>query len=240
MFRTICKGAFGLSVVALAAAAAATPIFWSTGEGLTSGQMDSHWTVEKIQGSTSFVSPGSSYVMNDAVFPVVGAYEHVGYTNSKWISFTTDGYCNSDDIFKFTQRIWIEPGDFSNQDTPEEEENPGQSYRLSGKFSSDNASEMYLNGTLITGLPYYEPVQGYSWQATKEFDISSGFVAGWNEVSYLVGSASTMGGNEGPMVEWMALRVEGQLSAVPEPATMAVLGLGLATAVRRRVKRRTA
>ncbi len=236
MNRTICKGAFGLSAVAFAAMASATPIFWSTGKGLSSGQVDPHWTVEKIQGSTSFISPGNGYVMNDGVFPVVGAYEHVGYTISKWISFTTDGYCNSDDIFKFTQRFWLDPSDTENETNP----SGGLNYRLSGKFSSDNASEMYLNDILITGLPYYEPIQGYSWQATKEFNITSGFVAGWNEVSYLVGSASTMGGNEGPMEEWMALRVEGQLSAVPEPATMAILGLGLATAVRRRVKRQTA
>jgi|CXWL01.1.fsa_nt_gi hypothetical protein len=229
MIRTIYKSAFGLSVVALSALASAAPTFRNTGEDLSIGQVDSHWTVEKVQGSTAFFSPGNSYVMNDTVFPVVGAYEHLGYSDSKWISFTTDGYCNSDDIFKFTQRFWIDSGGGGTIIIPD-----SAGYRLTGKFSSDNASEMYLNGNLITSLPYYEPVQGYSWQATKEFNITSGFVTGWNEVSYLVGSASTMGGNEGPMVEWMALRVEGEFQAVPEPATMAMIGLGFATLVRRK------
>jgi len=192
------------------------------------GMSDPHWIVEKVQGSSQFVNGTASKVMNDTVFPVVGAYENEGFSQSKWISFTTDGYCNSDDIFKFTQRFYLDPGSYGNLGVPD------SSLQLTGQFSSDNASEMYLNGNLVGGLPYYEPIQGYSWQAHQQFDLRSGFVSGWNEISYLVGSASTMGGHEGPVVEWMALRVEGSFEAVPEPATFALIGLGLVGVIKRK------
>lgn len=223
------KGACLLSGLLIATSGLASPRFYNTGEGLDSGSIDSHWKVSKIQGSTHYLGTGSAFVMDKAIFPVVGAYTHAGYTNSSWISFSPDAYCNSDDIFKFSQQFYIDESYWTGH-------SPDQSpFRFYGRFSSDNASEMYVNGSLVTGLPFFDPVKGYSWQTNREFDASAYLRAGWNDVTYLVGSASTMGGNVGPITEWMGLRVEGtlELNPVPEPAAMVALG-GMTLAMLRR------
>lgn len=214
------KGASLLSALLVTTGAMATPRFYNTGENLETGMLDLHWKASKIQGSTYYVGTGSSYVMDKSIFPVVGAYTHAGYTNSSWISFAADGYCNSDDIFKFSQQFYIDESYWTGHspDVP--------NIRFFGRFSSDNASEMYVNGSLVAGLPFFDPIKGYSWQTNREFEASPFLRPGWNEVSFLVGSASTMGGNVGPITEWMGLRVEGTLEVnpVPEPASIAALG----------------
>lgn len=234
--NTLRKVWFAAGLSALAASASADlPKFWSTGEGLSSGAADSHWIVEKVQGSTSFAGPGPAYVMDSSSFPVLGAYTNRDYTNSKWVSFSADAYCNNDDIFRFTQRFYIDPGFGGMIVVPD-----AMRLQFTGLFSSDNASEMRVNGTLLAGLPYYEPVGGYSFEARKRFDASHLLRQGWNEVSYLVGSANTMGANVGPITEWMGLRVEGkiELVPVPEPATIAGIGIGCASLVRRARRKR--
>lgn len=226
------KGAILLSGLIASSSAVAAPRFYNTGENLDSGMSDVHWKASKIQGSTYYLGTGSTYVMDKSIFPVVGAYTHTGYTNSSWISFSPDAYCNSDDIFKFSQQFYIDESYWTahSPDLP--------TIRFYGKFSSDNASEMYVNGNLVTGLPFFDPIKGYSWQTKKEFDASSFLRAGWNDVSFLVGSASTMGGNVGPITEWMGLRVEGTLEVnpVPEPASMISLGVLAFGAILRRKK----
>lgn len=225
------KGVLLFTGIAVAASSMATPRFYNTGEGLDTGMLDPHWKASKVQGSTHYLGTGSSYVMDKSIFPVVGAYTHAGYTNSSWISFSPDGYCNSDDIFKFSQRFYIDESYWTGH-------SPDQPFRFYGRFSSDNASEMYVNGNLIAGLPFFDPIKGFSWQTNREFDASAFLRAGWNEVTYLVGSASTMGGNVGPITEWMGLRVEGtlELNPVPEPASVITLGSMALCLLKRRRK----
>lgn len=233
------KGAAAVAGCALAAASWAQPKFWDTGEGLAGGMADGHWTATRVEGSTLHFGTTSSYVMDEATFPVVGAYVHNGFSTSKWISFSLDGLCNSDDIFRFDQTFYLDPALFGSGGGTGNTGNNGHSdagATLKGLFSSDNASAMYVNTQLVAELPFYTAAQGYSWQARKAFDASTYLRGGWNTVSFLVGSGDTMGGNTGPNVEWLGLRVEGELttSAVPEPGTWAALGLGAAALARRR------
>ncbi len=218
-----------LVLAAVPSAGLAQAKFWSTGEGLGSFARDSHWTCEKVQGSSTFDGIQSAWVMDQSSYPVNGGYNRNSYSQSRWISFTRDAYCNNDDIFRFTTTFTLPNGLGSIGAGGDS----FQDYRFTGKFSSDNASEMYVNGQLVEGLPYYGPL-GYSFEAAKSFDATSFLRPGLNTVSYLVGSANTMGANVGPVTEWMGLRVEGQLTAVPEPATLGAIVIGCVGLIKRR------
>lgn len=233
------KGLPLLVAMAMGGLASAAPKFWDTGEGLSGGMADLHWTAQKVAGSTLHFGTTPTYVMSETSYPVAGAYRHAGFSTSKWVSFSLDGLCNSDDIFRIEQRVYIDPALLAgNGGTVPIGSEPGGggSIVFRGAFSSDNASEMYVNGTAVASLAYYSASEGYSWQARREFDAGEHLQGGWNTVTFLVGAGDTMGGNAGPNVEWLGLRVEGEIEvhAVPEPATLAALALGLAAFRRRR------
>lgn len=231
-----------MGMTALVAGASAAPTFWNTGQGLQSFDRDLHWTAEKVQGSSNFQGAQQAWVMDTQSYPVLGQYNRRDYTNSQWISFSRDGYCANNDIFRFTTTFEIPTtgsggsggsGGTGSGNNQTQGGGDAFGYTFKGKFSSDNASEMYVNGQLVSGLPFYGEL-GYSFEAAKAFDASAYLREGINTVSFLVGSADTMGGNAGPVTEWMGLRVEGAIQAVPEPASMAVVATGFAALMRRR------
>jgi hypothetical protein len=228
--KTLLAG-FVTLLVGGAAVSQAAPRFWNTGEGLVSFDRDSHWVAEKVQGSSVFEGSQSAWVMDTSIYPVNGAYNRTSYSNSQWISFTRDAYCNNDDIFRFTTTFTIDGSQGSGIGLGGGLGDAG--YRFTGKFSSDNASELYVNGHLVSSIAYYG-TGGYSFEVAKDFDGTAYLQNGLNTVSVLVGSANTMGANVGPVTEWMGLRVEGTVAPVPEPASLIAVGLGAAWAARRR------
>ncbi len=88
---------------------------------------------------------------------------------------------------------------------------------LSGRWSADNAG---LN-ILINGVATGQTVSGFN--AFNSFSVASGFISGINTIDFVVRND---GGPTG-------LRVEGALTAsavvapVPEPMSLAILGIGL-------------
>lgn len=225
-------------VAALSAAplAQASPKFWNTGENLNSFDRDAHWVAEKVVGSSIFEGTQQAWVMDKNSYPVMGAYNRHSYTNSSWISFNREAWCSNDDIFRFSTTFTIPNGggNSSQGGSGAGHGDAPTSYRLFGKYSSDNASELYVNGHLVAQLAYYSPSEGYSFEVPRQWDGTEYLQTGLNTVSILVGSANTMGANVGPVQEWMGLRVEGELRAVPEPATLATLGVAIFGLARRK------
>ena len=83
---------------------------------------------------------------------------------------------------------------------------------LTGQWAADDAGV----DILINGVSTKQTVNGFS--AFNSFSVTSGFISGLNTIDFLVQN------NGGPT----GLRVEGALTAaVPEPATLAILSVGL-------------
>ena len=87
---------------------------------------------------------------------------------------------------------------------------------LNGQWAADNSGD----DILINGVSTAQPGGG-SYGGLTGFSVTSGFVSGLNTIDFLV---TNDGGPTG-------LRVEGALTAdVPEPMSLAILGVGLAGA----------
>jgi hypothetical protein len=82
---------------------------------------------------------------------------------------------------------------------------------LTGKFAADDNAKILLNG-----VDTKNAATGYA--AFSSFSIVSGFQVGSNTLDFLVSNSG--GGSTG-------LRVEATNAKVPEPTTVALLGLGL-------------
>ena len=89
---------------------------------------------------------------------------------------------------------------------------------LSGQWSMDN----YATDILINGVSTSQTASGFD--AFSSFSVATGFVSGINTIDFIVQNA------DGPT----GLRIEGVLTAdvavapVPEPMSLAILGVGLA------------
>jgi hypothetical protein len=130
-------------------------------------------------------------------FPADGVWVH-GSTVSQWITPNTTSGNGPAGIYDY--RLTFSLADISGA-------------TLTGKFAADDSARIRLNG-LDTG----NAVNGFG--AFTSFSIASGFQVGLNTLDFIVSNAGNSSNPTG-------LRVEATNAKVPEPTTVALLGLGL-------------
>ncbi len=205
-FLRLTLGVAALSAAIAASATTTAPANTGSVDGFGN---DINWTLSIDGGSSQPVG----------LAPYGGYYNGAPFTGaSAWIGLL--GVPTS--TYTYTTTFNVDAGDLAG-------------YGVSGAFSSDNASKLFLNGSDTgIGAAYGNggAVPGDSYLQAFTFSLNSGFVAGLNTMSFVVtnDAGSVSGGWANP--DPNGLRAE--MQAVPEPCSMAVLGLGILGVIRRR------
>lgn len=208
MKHTIFAAALALASITSAHADAISGLY-NTGLGV-GGTADTHYSV-----STS-ASESTPIITLDGVWPVDGTWL-VNTEVSKWITPTASQGASLDPSVNgvYTYALNFNLSGYN-----------AASAVFDGRVSSDNSVVVKLNGAAIGG--------GIGFQSWHDFGASSGFVAGWNTLEFVVtNNAQSSGNPTGLRVEFESSNV----SAVPEPATYGMMMAGLAlvgVAARRR------
>ena len=200
-----------LGLLALAGLASAAPVnisVFSTGAGLNPGDVDSNWTID---GGAAKVSAANPAWTGGSLFG-----------GSNWINI--DGDPNA--VRPAGVNVFSTTFDLTGLDFTQA--------LLNVTWSSDNGSKRLLNGVQFDALPGgADPNRSY--QTFKSTTLTSGFVAGLNTLSFVVANGDDeLPNSPGPI--GLKATVNGT-APVPEPASMAVLGLGLAALKRRRARK---
>ena len=192
----------------------------SSGNSLSPNSIDTHYLLD---GGNAVVVTGNS-------FPIPPWLDYsAGNGNSRWISVDSAGGSGS------------LPGMDHSYVTTFSLTSAG--YVLSGQWSSDNASDVYLNGNFIASLAFGSP-GNYSFQHYASFSTANFLVSGVNTLQFLVHNGD-VNQQDGVPGGWFGLRAEGlTLTAIPEPTTViagALLLLPFGASVLRKLrKNRTA
>lgn len=204
-------------VAAFAAGHAADISIFNTGVAndhslLTDGVADGHWNLSSNPGEYT----STAYVLNSSTYPQ-NPYWNLSGSDSKW----------------------IQPGSGSNDTHMIGEYRYTQNFDLSGylantaqlklRYAADNeVSDVLLNGVSL-GLGSHVGFSLSDWKT-----VNSGFVSGMNSLTIV-----TTNYNDTTSYNPTGLRAEvmGTVEAVPEPTTTAVLGLGVAAFMRKRIRK---
>lgn len=184
------------------------------GTGMGPGGQLANGTVDTYYSLSSVDTnnPGpAAYVTNQTTIPNGWVADSA---NSKWISPTATGTDN----FPTLEYDYTTTFDLTGLDAT--------TAILNGVIAADDGAAILLNGVLV------DPLFG-TWSASVPFQINSGFVSGLNTLTFAVQNYG--GGPTG-----LDASLSGTATPTPEPASAAMLGVGLilaSTLFRRRLSK---
>lgn len=219
-----------LLACAAMASAHAVPITGLVNTGsAASGARDMHYALTVEQG-TSRLSGAYGYAARDELWRDTPWLANSA--NSKWITPDGDAWTTFDGTGNGVYRYSIS-FDLSGH--------RADTAWFNGRFSADNAAQVFLNGRLLT--------TGKDYTRWTSFGADDGFASGVNVLEFVVTNYAQLTGNPtGLRVEYLgtfmelAPRQRALLAAfeVPEPASAAIFmsGLGMMGFIARRRKSR--
>ena len=188
---------------ALSADLGAVPLtLHRTGEGLTQGNSDVNWNVKKPDGSVV-----SAISANDVTGPPSGWITPI--SGGTWISIVSSGNVPAG-TYEYSTRFEIGLG-----------LDPSTA-QISGSWYADEPN--VANGIMLNGVSV-SAFQGAIWNepnpANAAFSITSGFVQGWNTLTFLVTNTAGPGGT-------LVQNLTGSANAVPDSGgSLVLLGCAL-------------
>jgi len=142
--------------------------------------------------------------------PLDGAWDGSGYTTSQWISSTASAY---DAPAQYTYRLTFSLAGYI----------PSSASLLFRVMADDELLAAQLNGGTSL-LSFGESGAFDTWHSSPV--VTTGFLAGDNTLDFVV--ANNQHGNPNPTGLRVEIqRAEADLSEIPEPASMGLMGLGL-------------
>lgn len=163
----------------------------AAGASLAGGSIDPHYVLDA----------GQAVVVN-AAYPIPPWLDYsAGNGASRWISANSSGSGGTDSTHTYSTTFTLANA---------------SGLTLSGKWSADNDSAVYLNGNLI-GTQLFQDGNGFSFTHYNAFSTSAFLINGVNTLTFDVhnGYVPAQSGDAGPF----GLRTE-SLTIVPEPSTV--------------------
>lgn len=189
------------------------------GNPLPDGSVDPHYSL--IQAPPDLgLGPGAFVALSDR-YPLSNYQMWIpNSSSSKWIAPQAD------------QQAFVEgnnvAGTYIYQLTFDLTGYDPASASISGLWATDNPGQDILINGLSTGITHTDGAQGYSFQFFSSFTITSGFVAGLNNLDFVVYNTPLPPDIPGWYSNPTGLRVElsGTVDPVPEPPSLTLLALG--------------
>lgn len=196
--------------------------FNSSGVSVAAGGNDGNWSITSAPSGEGLTTPFDPFVTNGSAgstFPFgAGSWlaDGTGGSTSEWISPRANETVTDDTAGLYVYKETFTIGPTLNAATAV----------ITGEWTADNSGDILLNGVEVDpGAAIATGTTG-AFTSFVAFTINSGFVSGVNTLEFDVTNSAT----GTPDVTGLNVDITSATAnlATPEPATMALVGLGLA------------